>query len=175
MNDDVKILIERVNRMTEEMFRIRRALDASMNGIPFNEIFDDEIYLEAADRTSRALTYLSLMIEHLLKLAYSDSQVDYDRNNAKWISDINRHHENAYIELGWYTDENKGVINKVSDRIQDAYIGGIKLYAKASKTYPDLVKGKSLMPLICPWTLEQLMDDDINELLQKLPNRIERV
>jgi hypothetical protein len=174
MNTELRLLLDRVERVTEELRRVKNAIIAVSEGRTFTEAFDEELYLEAADIRNKTIRYLSRMIEHLLKLAYSDSNIIYEENKNGWIKTVNKHQIRAQDELNWGMISNKGDINYVSNRIQEAYEGGIYFYKLAikKKGYEDLIKGLDLIPDECPWTLEELMEDNINELFDKLPDKM---
>ena len=66
------------------------------------------------------------------------------------------------------------LIERLTGEFQDIYEYGIQWYEQAAKEQLDLRDMVSLLPEHCPWTLEELMEKENYELLQKLPERKKR-
>lgn len=66
----VEYLEERLNRLTEELGKLRRALEAKKEGVPFTEEFDEELFLER-DEYKSARSEIVVMMHHLLKFCFS--------------------------------------------------------------------------------------------------------
>jgi hypothetical protein len=164
------VLLERLDRINDELGRVRRSVQAAMSGTPFNEVFDEELYQEGADRRDRAITFLGRMMEHLLKLAYCDSKVGFDNNKDGWIKAVERHRENAATEMDWGGRSNKGIQRLVESRIHESYEAGFNHYRTSIRkdNREDLIGGLVLIPKECPWTLLDLMTCSIKSLMDML-------
>ena len=169
MNDDVKMLLEKVNRMTEELSRFKRALEAVINGEPFHEAFDEELFFEAKKDERAAISKAAVVMEHLLKLGYSTIR-SYDTRRNDWRNHFDRHLTDLSGVLGWYTDRDENAIAKLESNLPKAYNGAKSLYLKAADEYDDLKPGIQKLPSDCPWTLEQLMEKGITQLVRMLPD-----
>lgn len=167
MDQSFKEALERIELLTEEICRIKRSLIAAANGEPFNESWNDELYLEESANKDSASSHLSRAIEHLLKLKYSTN----DRNNRGWKRDFSNHLSDVEDYTKWRSKKNKqtNVIKYLINELQDIYEVGVAYYDKAAKKYPDLIPGLQFIPNECPWTLEELLDNTIDELLSVLP------
>ena len=60
------------------------------------------------------------------------------------------------------------LINTINNILDNIYGIGVAYYKDDAKKYPDLVDGLELIPEECPWTLEELLDESIDHLLDKL-------
>lgn len=159
-------ILERSDRLAREMTRLRNAFKAILEGVPFTEAFDEEVYLEGTQEKKSSEKHLARMIEHLLKLKYCTN----DRNNNTWVKEI-RNHKDEVIDITRWEWKKKEtiVINYLKENLQEIYEQSITWYKKDAKEYTDLRDGLDWIPEECPWTLEKLLDDDIDELLEKLP------
>lgn len=174
MNDEFKMILERVEMLTEELNRLKQALHAAAKGVPFNEAFNEEVYQEAKSLESEVFNKSSELMEHLLELAYCPSDVDYTRDNKHLIHEIKKvFHRDLYNILRWGTKKPYTLlINYVKNNIKDAYDNAISLFKNDFKKNSMLNEVTNLFPVECPWTLEELMEDSVSDLLSKLPNRL---
>ena len=166
MNDEVIELIERVERLSEELSRVKRAIIAASNGTPFTEAFDEELYLEASDKRDSCYSNLARMMQHLLKAKYSTD----DSFKAGWIKEADGRFRDYIIDKSKWLEKrpDKNIVNHLLNNLQDIYDLAIKQYQKSAKEHSDLVDGIKLIPKECPWTLDELMDETIEYLLNKL-------
>lgn len=67
--------------------------------------------------------------------------------------------------------EDKNLIKYFFNEIQNMYEDGINEYKKDSKKYSDLRDGLELIPEECPWTLEELMKEEVEVLISKLKEK----
>ena len=166
MNQEFKEALERLDLITEELSKMRRAIIASSEGKPFNEAFNEEIYLENRQDEDKSYSHLCRMMEHLLKLKYCTN----DRNHNLWINSVETHKSDVVDIIKWKSKKNKktNYVKYLNTELQNIYEDSIEYYKDAAKKYPDLVDGIELIPEECPWTLEELMDESIDDLLEKL-------
>lgn len=166
-NDQFNEAIERLEMLSEEVERIKRALLAAKEGMPFTEAWNEEVFLEAKQEEKKGKAYLSRMIEHLLKVKYCTN----DRNYDHWIGEINTFKAKTIDITDWKSKRKRdtNLINTLTDDFDDIYDVAIEHYEDDAKEYPDLRDGLELIPEECPWNLSELMDDSIDELLDKLP------
>lgn len=133
-----------------------------------NQLATESVDSEAKIVSSR----LERMIEHILKLAYCSNQNDLNRDARQWKISIDKQRNEVYTLLQWYENKREtNIIVRVMDMIPSIYRGGVRRYMYASDDNPSLFINKDLIPTECPWTLEELMDDTIVSLVEKLPNQ----
>ncbi len=63
------------------------------------------------------------------------------------------------------------LIDYLSGAIQEIYEAGVKRYKKESVFYPDRKDRTQTVPRHCPWSLEELINSTVDELLEKLPDK----
>ena len=166
MSDKLKMLYERVDMLKDEIDKVERAIVSIQNGVPFTEAFNEEIYLEAKQEQKQSYAALMRMIEHLLKIKYCTNNRNYDH----WCGEVENHRKEVFKHtLCGTDDEDKNLVKYINSKIQKIYEAGIKEYKKDAQKYSDLIDISRLIAKECPWDLEQLMDDDIEDLLVKLP------
>lgn len=167
MDNKLDEALERLNMLTEEMLRIKRAILAAKEGVPFAEAWNEEVFLEAKQDEKKGRAYLSRMIEHLLKVKYCTN----DRNYDHWRGEINTFRAKTIDIIDWKSKRRKDInlINILINDLDDIYEVAIEYYEDDSKEYSDLIDGLELIPEECPWNLSELMNDSIDELLSKLP------
>lgn len=171
MDDEIKMALERLEIITDEMHRIKRALKAAQDGVPFTEAWNEEVFLETKQEQKKGMSYLYRMIEHILKVKYCTKiSLSNDRNRIHWRGEINTYRVKLFDITGWMSKKKKdtNLINFLADDIDDIYEVGVEYYKRDAEEYPDLKDGLSQIPEECPWTLEELLDKDIDYLLDKL-------
>lgn len=142
--------------------------DIQMAHAELNQLATESVDSEAKVVSSR----LERMIEHLLKLGYCSNQNDLNRNARQWKISIDKQRNEVYTLLQWYEKKREtNIILRVVDMISSIYRGGIRRYISTSDHDASLFINKDLIPSECPWTLEELMDDEIVDLVEKLPNQ----
>ena len=163
--DELQEALNRLDKLSNELHKVRNAIIAIQEGNEIKESFDDEIFCEDAKERKQVTALLSRMIEHLLKIQFSS----IDRYKELWISEVeNKFRPQIQDILLWYNVPDKTLINSTINNLQSIYDSGIKLYKKDSEKYPDLRDNIAFIPVECPWTLEELMDSDIIDLCNQL-------
>jgi len=171
MNEKEMLLeaLDRLNRTTDELGRIKRALEAVQQGIPFNEAYDEELYSEASVRSdgNRATSYVTVIIVHLFKLKYGDNI--YGHSNL--LDEIEEARKQITIITKWDAEDRDLNIVKHTDAPL-AYIRARnefkRILEKNPKEYRINVDYIRKIPIDSPWSLKQLMDDDPNELIENI-------
>lgn len=165
-NETILEILNRIDRLNDELRKIKNAVICIQEGKDVTESFDEEVYTEDSDAFVVASSNLSRMMEHLLKLKYSTSTMFI----RKWTHEIEyTFRRTVQDRSGWYTKKpNTNVIKDLREGIQDIYDYGITFYMKDAKKFDDLKDGIKLIPKECPWTLDELMELDIDGLLEKL-------
>jgi hypothetical protein len=107
----------------------------------------EEIEALGRNELDTVFSHLETIIEHLLKLAYSPAL--YPR--ADWETTVNKARANMRRKL------TRTLRRKLRDEFHDAWKNGRK-YAVVGLAR-DGVKPETL-PADCPWTFDQLLDDD---------------
>ena len=165
-NETILEILNRIDRLNDELRKIKNAVICIQEGKDVTESFDEEVYTEDSDAFVIASSNLSRMMEHLLKLKYSTST----RFIRKWTNEIETGFRRIVQDRsGWYTKKSKtNVIKDLREGIQDIYDYGITFYIKDAKKFDNLKDGIKLIPKECPWTLDELMELDIDGLIEKL-------
>lgn len=161
--------LERIELLNDELNKVKRALIAASEGKPFNEAFNDEVFLEEKSFEKKCRKYLTTMMEHLLKLKYCTN----DRNNAQWLNTIRTKRRDTMNEVNWMSKNNRdtNLCKFIINNLQDFYETSVEYYKDDANEYPDLIPGQKMIPKECPWTLDELMEDSIDNLLDKLPDK----
>lgn len=166
MNNEFNEALDRLDMLTEEVERIKRALLAAKEGVPFTEAWNEEVFLEAKQDEKKGYSMLYRIMEHLLKIKYCTN----DRNHDHWIGEINTFRSKILdLTLWGKRKRDTNLIKYLDNNIQDIYADAVDEYEKGSEEYPDFIGGLKLIPEECPWNLSELMDNSIDELLSKLP------
>lgn len=163
----IKAAFKRLELITEELGRVKRALQAAQEGKPFDEAFNEELYLAEADRARSLNNHLMILMEHLLKLKYCAA----NRCHNEWLKMYRRTRNDVITASEWLSDNPDIIlINDMKEHLAERYKYAIQGYIHASKEYDDLKPNMNYIPDGCPWTLENLIDDTLSELLNKLPD-----
>lgn len=127
------------------------------------QLYDDALFQESySDRKDDSITEIGIVIEHLLKLRYSTTS----RNIKVWINSINTHRGTLYGYTRWLTKNKKSkLIKYIIENMDDAYEFGVALYKRDVKKYTDLQYRMNEIPEECPWTFDEIMDLDPEELI----------
>jgi len=164
MHDELRLALERVERLTEELSKVKRALMAVGDGVPFTEAWNDELYLEARSDIRKAKSYLSRIMEHLLKLSFSTSTNSHDY----WKKEIHSFRQNLGLHLEWDSNRDINIINQMELQILNIYKQAVGLYRRDIFNNPFLLDSKYLPEeLPSSWTVTSLMDADIEQLVLK--------
>jgi hypothetical protein len=107
----------------------------------------EEIEQLGISRAHAVTSYLKQLTMHLLKWRY---QPERRQTGHSWESSI----INARSEIATLLDENPGLRSLLEDFLNKAYPTARRL-ARAQTRLP-----LSTFPATCPWTLEQVLDDD---------------
>lgn len=138
---ELKQHLDRLGYFIYEISRLNRALLAAQSGMAFKEAMKEEVFIE-------------------------------DRKHGNWGDTIRNNRLRVAAYIGW---DQKGrdviLIDYLSDALQDIYEAGVERYKKASEYYPNRVDRSQLIPEHCPWSLEELINDTVDELLEKLPDK----
>lgn len=171
MSSDYEFIMEKIENVHNQLMALKNALIKYENGevpgdVSFSQLLDDELFEESySDRKDDCITEIGIIIEHLLKIKYCTNS----RNHSVWVNSI-RTHRGTFI--GYVKWGNKKSVDRLieytSENIEDCYEHGVVLYTRDSKDYPDLRPGLKHIPDECPWTLEELMDESIDYLLDKI-------
>ena len=130
----------------------------------------DELYIESVKSDVRNLgSRIERIIEHLLKLAYCDNYEDIKRDAIGWKISIDKQRKDLYSSLDWGQQKRQtNIIRGIENRLKIIYDNAIHGYFVAIEDNPSLYQNKDFIPEECPWTLEDLMDLKIIELVEML-------
>ena len=136
---------------TQEQAAVLREAGASGTNLPVDwENLAEEIESMGRRDLRGAASHLARVIEHLLKLEYSpatDPQIG-------WEESVTNHR----IDARGILDDSPSLRCKLPDALPACYADGRKLAAKGLKA--DVAVSPSDLPPECPYTLDQLLDDD---------------
>ena len=164
-----KVCLDRLEYFTYEISGWNRALMAVQKGMPFQEAIKEEMFVEKKMRQNRAFHALAIMIEHLLLLKMND--YTNDRKYGNWGDTVRTSRIDAAYVTEWYKKERDTALTEyLSGALQDIYEVGVKRYQKVSGHYPDRADRSQSIPEHCPWSLEELLDSTVDELLGHLPD-----
>jgi len=169
MDQELTMMMERVNRHTEELARIKRALIAMSQGKTFTEAFDEELYLEGTKRDAKpANKFMKQIIIHIFKLKYGNDTL----TRRKLSEEIKLFRE----EIDNITDRDTedpdvNVLCLVEKNISLAYRRAFNEFERILDADPKSyhVSSMNSMPKECPWTFDEIMDMEIDVLLRHLP------
>lgn len=132
----------------------------------------DDLYMEAVESSvERNENKLVRMMEHLLKLAYCNSQHYMERDARGWKASVTSHRDTVKTNVRWVQNKRKiNVIHSIENQLQDMYVSAIVYYDSASEENPTLNENRKFIPEECPWTFTNLMEDDVLTLVEILPN-----
>lgn len=166
---ELKACLDRLEYYTYEISGWNRALMAVQKGIPFREAVKEEVFVEEKMRQNRAFHALAIMIEHLLllKMKYYTN----DRKHGNWGEEVRTGRLEAAYAIEWNKKERDTALTEyLSGALQNIYEAGVKRYQKVCERYPDRADRSQVIPEHCPWSLEELVDSMVDELLKKLPD-----
>lgn len=162
IDENSRLFLERIDMLFDELTKVKRGILAVQNGMSWDEAFDEEVYLEAKQDQKKANAYVFRIVEHLLKVKYSTN----DLNINHWIQEIDNFRTKLFnLTLWGKRSSDTNLIKYIENNLQDMYDDGVDEYKKDAKEYPDLVVGLELIPEECPWSFEELMELEIEELI----------
>ena len=122
--------------------------------------------LNLAELKRSANTHVSIIIEHLFKLKYSTN----NRSHNEWRAIVRKHKSEIIYLTKWKTPRsNTNIINEMHEELPYLYEDGCCYYKLASKIYKNIEDGIKYIPEECPWTLEELVENNVEDLLFQLP------
>lgn len=181
-NESFVEAMRRLDLLSQELAKIKRAVQATADGTPFNEAYNEELYLEKYD-IGKCRNYSIKLVRHFLEKKYS---TDHDPD-GHWDREIKTFRNSIAEEIDWYLFKKKmakkkgyghdtNSISFMRTNLQDFYEVGITHYEKMREdsinaggpiTLPDI---SDILPEECPWTLEQFLDAPVEEVMNLLPD-----
>ena len=132
----------------------------------------DLVFMEAANHAIKSESWLSVIIEHFLKLAYCSSELILEQNYKNWTKSIRNSRESILKKVKGR--DKKKLILYLDLNIEDIYLKGVKLYKVALKTNKYLMPKTKTLPKDCPWNAEELLEKDkFQKIVDKLPGTTE--
>ncbi len=173
MDKEYKEALEKIETLEKELARIKRAIIALSEGQPISGYmdFDKDTFLEFNWLWRKTYIALARMMECLMELNYCT----YYTMDKKLRKKCEKYREtvNMYTQWHW-TEQDVYLITILNDDFQDIYEYGTACYKRSARRQLDLQDMVDRLPEKCPWTLEELMENDIYELTGKLPKREKR-
>lgn len=130
----------------------------------------DELYLESREaEANNALNYFRRMIQHLFKLKYGTRPESFKKLRRE-IENFRDEAIDLINRKGKTGKPNKNISDRVTIGLQDAYESAIRFFGNDIKDDPEdyKIQDTKSIPSKCPWTLTELMDQDIEILLTSL-------
>ena len=168
MNISYEEVMERVELLTAELAKIKRALVAVNEGVPFTEAFNDELLVEWAD-VKHAKYQLIEMMHHLLKFRFCTTDYAYRHWFSERIS-LSRRELQADIEWRPLTcSYDQNIVNEIMREFDELYNNAKAMYVRDAEGRSNLAYGLEHLPEKCPWTLIDLVDKNYSDLLRMIP------
>lgn len=170
MEEEYKKALERVENLEKELARIKQAIIALAEGKTISEYmdFDKSVFLEENTMRRESYSALAHMIASLMAIKYCT----YYIVSEELENDFDMYREEVKINTGWdMRIEDTHLTAYLLNELQDIYEYGISWYKRSDQEQLDLQDGLRYIPKECPWTLEELMENEIYELTGKLPKR----
>jgi hypothetical protein len=125
------------------------------------------LYLES--NKSEAKTVCSLLeniIVHLFKIKFGNDKTSHNR----LYHEIRGYRKSIIRITDWDDVPSKSIINIVKERIQLSYQRALKDFIEVIEDDPKdySVDSSYDFPQACPWTFEELMDNEIDSLVDRL-------
>lgn len=170
MENVYKKALEKIESYEKELGRIKQAVIALSEGKPIDGFmeFDTSSFLEENDIWRKSYSALAHMMERLMEIQYCT----YYSVCEELEKECEEYREKIRAYTGWgMRIEDTLLIERLIGEFQDIYEYGVRWYKRAAREHTDLRDTVSLLPEKCPWTLEELMENERYELLDKLPKR----
>lgn len=170
MEDVYKKALEKIEGYEKELGRIKQAVIALSEGKSIDGFmeFDTDTFLEENDLWRKSYSALARMMDSLMEIKYCT----YYSVCEDLEKECEEYREKVRTYTGWgMRVEDTLLIERLTGELQDIYEYGIKWYQRDAKEHTDLRDTVSLLPEKCPWTLEELMENERYELLNKLLKR----
>ena len=170
METEYKRALERVKILEKELARIKQAIIDLSEGKPISEYmnFDKSAFLEENEIRTKSYNALAHMMGGLMEIKYCTYYIVCESLEKE----VEEYREEVRINTGWgMRTEDTCLTVYLLNELQDIYGYGINWYKQSAGEHLDLRDMVSLLPDKCPWTLEELMENEIYELTGKLPKR----
>lgn len=133
----------------------------------------DRLYIESVHtETKKCGSRLARMMEHILKLAYCDDYNEILRNGRIWKNNAIKQRDSVIDITQWGMNRQETLmIHNIMDDLQTWYERAIRYYNIAMEDNHSLMLYEERIPLICIWTLEDLLDKEIVDLVEMLPKQ----
>lgn len=133
----------------------------------------DRLYIESVHSNSNKCgSKLARMMEHILKLAYCDDYNEIVRNGRIWKNDAIKQRDSVIDITRWRMNRQEtSIINNIIDDLETWYGRALKYYNTSMKDNHSLMLYEERIPLICIWKLDDLLDKEIVELVEMLPEQ----
>lgn len=164
--DFADTILRRIDAISDELARVKRAVLAAADGQPFEEAFNEEVYSEEVKDKKDLRSDLANLMEHILKLKYCT----VNRYHNGWRESVIKHIQDIRRILEWRSAPNTLLIKYSRDILKDAYAEAIGNYDELTELYPDLIPNKAYIPKECPWELDDLLSVSLSNVLNKLPD-----
>jgi len=138
-----------------------------------NELTDEEFIEQCSDIfpadkniQKEARNFLRQIIEHLFLLKYQIDVSPWDDFEYELI----KNQMDLIIYLDWDLETQETlIINNLEEEMPQIYAAGIRTYTNSDKKNPNLKVILESIPEQCPWTLDELVEGEPEDLILRLP------
>jgi hypothetical protein len=171
--DDILYIIDQ----SLEILKLIKGCIQYVSGInSTNEVFNENIRsanIFTSDNKMEEIYANNSIVEimiNLLNIAYCPIENDLKNNRDHWEYEIINVYRNDLIKLlKWGLSPNNDLITIINQNINDSYKVAINLFQrKYQNTSKDLFRILELIPSNCPWSLRELIDYELEDLLADL-------
>ena len=159
MKDEIKLYsLEEMKSMLESGIMTRKL-----------STLEDQVFLEDANPAIKSKSWLAVIMEHFLKLAYCSSEIVLSQNYKNWTKSISNARESIRSEV---TPKNrKKLLLYLEINLNEIYKNSIKKYGKAQKKNEYLPSLEKVVPEDCPWEVEDLLKENLIQfIVNQLPD-----
>jgi len=125
-----------------------------------------EIFQEDGSIEKSSKSFLKNIIEHLPLLKYG-----IDTTARKHLThEIRGYQKSLAKNLAWWHGPRRTtIINDLIDLLPLIYLQGIRTYKRHDRKNPNLKQIMNSLPEQCPWTLDELVEGEPEDLILRLP------
>ena len=152
-------IIKQANSISKQIIDMKECIIESLGYNPF-ESFEESIRSDYREINK----YLETAMFHILKFYFSTN----DDPKYQWLKTIERSLENFRDGISINNKLNRNILKMLEKTFLNTYLESYKDYQQSAKIYTDLLYNIDNIPIKCPWTLEDFLYKDIDELLEIL-------
>ena len=119
----------------------------------------------------RISTTITRLIENILLIAYCDNKHFFKINKKSWINNFYKYQNKSIDILKWgMKSPDNLLINWMESNLQESYEDAITIYKNKYAHCSYFRNSLRILPTECPWDLQILLRDEIDDLMIDIPN-----